>query len=386
MTKEHSGADTINKEERFIVNTYFQLQVFLFKNLLKNKIDRDPEFNYSSKIDDKIYASVLRKIIGDVDLTSQMQDFIELTNRSTDKLIAIFGHTNKHNLREISKDITREQIKKFAILELKRLKDVEAIDLAEAEEPISDAIKRDKERQANELLKNGRDGPIELNQDNFSFLIYKYCKIIDIAMKTRLMDLAEKGKNKLIKMRSEAYSDIGGLIDRNKETLEWLGKIELLSNLPLVVDIRKFIYELCHQGDIKTSQILVEKLGNNFNNFIKIISNPELEKYGKDHNEITIKKMLTIIEKRIKILTDNPQIKNSQRDIDKWTDLFQKISDAHKTASLVHSSDDLSFGPKTSLVSKSSSARQPSGSLQNVAKSSKRVSKQEDQESGMAKR
>ena len=358
----------------------------MFKNLLKIKIGREPEFNYSSKIDNKIYASILRKIIGDADLTSQMQDFIELTNRSSDKFTSVFGRTNKYNLREISKEITREQIKKIAISELKRLKDVEAIDMATAEEPVSFTKTRHEERQANELLKNGRDGPIELNQDNFSFLIYQYCKIIDMAITTRSMDLPEKEKNEIIKMRSEAYSDIGGLINRNKESLEWLGKIDLLRNLRLVVDIRKFIYELCHQGDIKTSQILVEKLGNNFNNFITIISGLEIEKHGQDKDGVTIKKMLFTIKKRIKILTDNPQIKNSQRDIDKWTDLFQKISDAHKTASLVHSFDDLSFGPKTSLVPESSSTRQLSDSSQNVAKSSKRVSKREDRESGMAKR
>jgi hypothetical protein len=220
MTKESFDVDGIDKEGRFIVSTYFQLQVFLFKNLLKIKIGREPEFNYSSEIDNKIYASVLRKIIGDADLTSQMQDFIELTNQSSDKFTSVFGRTNKYNLREISKEITREQIKKIAISELKRLKDVEVIDMATAEEPVSDTKKRHEERRANELLENGRDGPIELNQDNFSFLIYQYCKIIDMAITIRSMDLPEKEKNEIIKMRSEAYSDIGGLINRNKESLE----------------------------------------------------------------------------------------------------------------------------------------------------------------------
>jgi hypothetical protein len=257
-----------------------------------------------------------------------------------------------------------EDINKFLTKELIRLKSQGAnvVDLSlldSASTTLGAGIIKDKEqRQYVDLLlrKDQDSSKIQLNPDVFLLLIREYRECVSLSFQARDGIPAEKkAEIKELLVRS---NKIGGIINKNKDSLGWLSSLRLEENPEIVVDLIKFMHESLHRQDAQTWGTLIEKLGDNFKNLIKIIPQTKSVDGLKSDNLITIKSMKSIIKKIINL--------PDQKNIEQWNNIQRIFNDA---IGLEGHLGGLSVSAPSEARSSTSSARRLGDSPQNVAKS-----------------
>lgn len=229
----------------------------------------------------------------------------------------LFGHSQKQNLMEILKGLTTDHVIKFVTSELKRLKNTPIVDFQDIPPPdfflTSDAQKK----KVDQLIEQGRlsNGVIDLNQDNFFSLINEYSTSLIRATKTRKFDISEEQRSEIDEAKKRAFNQIGGLINKSKDSLGWLSIIILEKDSNQTTYLARFIHELCHLGDSKTLETVIEKLGDNFRNLLNLIpySNEEAQ---LEFSALSIENTMMVINKRI-----NHELKFPNNDAEKWINI-----------------------------------------------------------------
>jgi hypothetical protein len=303
------------------LHTCIQLRIQLLKKLLHDKIRQEPVMRVFSLLTEGQYKAGLRMIIGDVELTTKYFTIIERLKGSKENF-DLFEHNQQNNLREISQNITFNIVKTFAISELKRLKEVRLEDLQSIPKQDYISVNEEQKRIVDGLMEIYRDtGSIELNKDNFSFLIKEYVTCSNIAMMAKNIEISGGAKSQIDQLHSRAYNEIGGLISSQGDSLDWLSSIELRTNNDLNENLIKFIRESCHLGDHKALNTVTEKLGDNFGNLVRLIPNSA----GSLHTEIiSIEDIMKIIDRRIKRY-DKPE---TQAKHGIWLGILRKFNSA----------------------------------------------------------
>jgi hypothetical protein len=269
-------------------------------------------------LDDAVYS----RIINEVNKThNNRQTFInEVTEICRDRcLFEAFSKDQKSELEEISSHIKFKHVKSFFDEEIKRLQD--SARPKEDEKKFNEIRSEDGQKKINEdkikkLISLNPIMKIDLKEENFSMLIKGYFDNVNSVMGNSKED---KGKIKLFLTRS---TDIGEIIDKNKDSLEWLGKKNLLEDSrEHASDIIDFTYAMSYRGDLKNLQTLTEKLGDeNFRFLLSLI--PE------NKNEVDYSKVITIsgIMDKIKKRTERAGEKSNE-----WRKLDEKFTTALQT-------------------------------------------------------
>ena len=353
-----------NPELAIIIPGIDQFRILLFKDLLQKKIGTEPRISGYQFMDDNIYYSILRKIMVVENYKSYLRIIERLKNHEMGRInFDKFEESQMSNLIEISSRILMEDINKFLTKELIRLKSqganvVDLSSLDSASTTLGAGIIKDKEQRQHVdlLLRKDQDGSkIQLNPDVFLLLIREYRECVGLSFQARDGLLAEKkAEIKELLVRS---NKIGGIINKNKDSLGWLSTLRLEENPEIVIDLIKFMHESLHRQDAQTWETLIEKLGDNFKNLIKIIPQTKSVDGLKSDNLITIKSMKSIIKK----ITNLPDQKN----IEQWSKIQRIFNDA---IGLDGRLGELSVRA-SGEASPASLAQRPSSSYENVAKS-----------------
>jgi hypothetical protein len=359
MPRETFDNDT---ESQILSSVCIQLHILLLKKLLTDKISSEPLMADFKMMDDRIYLAGLRRIIGSLDLTTGYLGVI-VKLKDGKQNFHLFESSQKANLIAISQGITFDGAKAFAISEMKRLRDTPKLDLDSIAKPDFITQKVIQKKKADELIEIANaNGSVNLNRDNFSYLIKEYSTCSIIVMNSSKYSQSSEKKDEIYQMQNRALRDIGGLINNNKDKLEWLNKIRLEEDKELELDLAKFIHETCHLGDSKTLENVIEKLGDNFNNLMRLVPFKREEMGFKNNDSITIENMMIIIQKRI----NKYQQRNMQTQADKWIKIQRIFNDEIVLDGRL---GGLSVSAPSEALSSSPLVQRPSSSSENVAKS-----------------
>ena len=363
-----------NPELPIIISGADQFRILLFKDLLQKKTDKEHKISRYQFMDDDVYYSVLRKIMVVDKYKFFLNTIISLKDTEIGKInFDKFEKSQMSNLIEISKGISMEDINNFLKKELIRLKSQSAkvVDLSSIDSASTtvgaDIINRKEQRQYVDLLlqKDQQGYNIRLDPNIFSLLIAEYRECVGLNFYKRdvvgLSEEAEAETKKLL-VRSQK---VGAIINKNKDSLGWMSSLRLERNPEMVVDLIKFLHDSLHFQDAQTWETLIEKLGDNFKNLIKIIPQTKSDEGLKSVNVITIKSMKSIIKK---IIVQNP------RNIEQWNKIQRIFNDAiglegHLGGLSVSAPSEARSSTSSARRLGDSSARRIDDSSQNVAKS-----------------
>lgn len=357
-----------NPELAIIIPGIDQFRILLFKDLLQKKIGTELRISGYQFMDNNIYYSILRKIMVVENYKSYLSTIERLKDHKMGRInFDKFEISQMSNLIEISSRISMEDINKFLTKELIRLKSqganvVDLSSLDSASTTLGAVIIKDKEQRQHVdlLLRKDQDGSkIQLNPDVFLLLIREYRECVGLSFQARDgLPAEKKAEIKELLVRS---NKIGGIINKNKDSLGWLSTLRLEENPEIVIDLIKFMHESLHRQDAQTWETLIEKLGDNFKNLIKIIPQTKSVDGLKSDNLITIKSMKSIIKKIINL--------PDQKNIEQWNNIQRIFNDAIGLEGHLGGLSVSAPSEALSSTSSTSSARRLGDSPQNVAKS-----------------
>jgi hypothetical protein len=270
----------------------------------------------------------IRQFASDVVDNCRDESFISLISKNLE--ISDDYSINKKELGKILSSIRTRYVLTFVDKELERLR--RSVSLGDAklsydslrEEVIQKNKKNINEEEVSKILsEQGDDKKITLTIKTFLTLIKQYCDDTFIIKNTGIKDPKDP-------LRLRSYREIGGLIDRSSDSLEWLGNKAILKNKELTSNLIDFIYATCYQGDIRNLKTLSQKLGDENLSYI-LSSIPEQK--SEDHYEITIKGIMDMIAKRAS---------GKSSDNSKWIQLSEKFTK-------LIASENLSAPPALSL-------------------------------------
>jgi hypothetical protein len=309
-----------DQQAQIRVTTCMQLRVQLLKKLLKDKIGSEPIMQSFSLLSEGQYKSGLSKILSNPQLTQRYFEGIEKLIRNINTTnFDLFQPDQQINLREVSKEISFEKVKQFALSELRRLQEVETQDFDSISKPDHVIENEVQSRKVDELIATYKDiGSIDLNKDNFSYLIKEYLTCMNISMIAKKNDVSKISGYSIEQLQSRAYKEIGVIISSQKDSLDWLSSAEVRSDLVLKDHLTKFIRESCHLGDHRALNAVIEKLGDNFGILIKSVPRNRDPNYP---DTISIEDIMKIIDKRIKRYQDQ----ESQEQVEKWVRICENF-------------------------------------------------------------
>ena len=361
-----------NPKQQFIAIANGQLAILLLFNKLK---ELHPELddslitavkaNASDFMEDKFYLASIKVIY-------RSDNFYNILVKTFQSGVfsRFFPNEYRSELNLIAGEFTKEDIQKFIIEEAKRLKNegVEIVDIDSVSELAEISKNKHEKKEVDALLQKHQDGELlDLNKNNFYILINQYSSYATIAFSLRNIDVEnDKMKQELKEIHSKALA-IGKLINDNKQSLDWLSQRYLTADSNQVKIISKFIYQICHLGDIRTFETLITKLDKNFDKIINLIP---------DHNDspnlssVSNKNIIAIIEKRISKLDGDSKTTESSR----WKNILAKINeltivDKDFPGLSVSASSEARSSTSSARRLGDSSARRIGDSSQNVAKS-----------------
>ena len=269
-------------------------------------------------LDDVVYLRIINEVNK---ANNNRQTFInEVTEICRDRcLFEAFSKDQKSELEEISSKIKFKDVKSFFDEEVKRLQD--SARTKEDEKKFNEIRSEDRQKKINEdkikkLINLNQIMKIDLKEENFSMLIKGYFDNVNSVIGNSKED---KGKIKLLLTRS---TDIGKIIDKNKDSLEWLGKKNLLEDKKeLASDIIDFTYAMSYRGDLKNLQTLSEKLGDENFRFL-------LSSIPEDKSKVDYAYTITIsgIMDKIKIRANGTSKESAE-----WSKLHEKFTTALQT-------------------------------------------------------
>ena len=232
----------------------------------------------------------------------------------------IFSIQQAGKLKEISPKIKHSEIRNFFEEELKRLgQSVPAgevgirVDSLLSQEDLAQKEKLAQQKRVDTLIgvhDAGRE--ITLTQERFLMLTKEYASEVIILMQKTLSAVSVGGTR-------DRLNKIGGLIDSNKASLNFLSTENIEDKEELTRNVQRLIYSACYNGDIRSLKALIENTSDR-NLLAVFVLTPLQKESDKDFRGlITLNGMISIIKERV----DDTERKDSA-EWKKVLDLFDR--------------------------------------------------------------
>ena len=296
-------------------------------NLMASKLKElgeEPLFNPNyapANMEDREYLFFISKVFfKDRESKQGTVDKIKEFCDEKKNIDGIFSIQQAQKLKEISPKIKHREIKNFFEGELIRLgQSVPAgevgirVDSLLSQEDLAQKEKLAQQKRVDALIglhDAGREVP--LTQERFLMLTKEYASEVIILMQKTLSD-DSVGETR------DRLNKIGGLIDSNKASLNFLSTENIEDKEELKRNVQRLIYSASYNGDIRSLNALIENISDR-NLLAVFVSTPLKKESDKDFDGlITLNGMISIIKKR----ADDTERKDSA-EWKKVLDLFER--------------------------------------------------------------